>query len=389
LKLKVWLSFVVLWALMSAFGILVYEKTKTVVDCPDRSWVSVAGLDGDIYLRRYVSFAGAMRIRKRHPAEPIVAAPLAVVGSTVREWAGVESAKIALILLSAALGAFTAYLLWLVTADLGAVAVWLSFAYVWLLASAPEMFAISQTVLVATLLMVRRKVTDLRMWGGMVLLAGGITITNGIKPIAAFFCSSGRGLETLKFLRRNLKTVLAAAGLVGVAFAALEVAKWRFIDGKSFAYEVEVGCGYVSYWFSGGFSFAERLRRIWEIFLLEPVLTHGVIFGPKNAQGLDLIPLGYGLLIPHVVGAVLYSLCGWSAWRNRCDAVVRVALVMVLFDVLLHVVVGWGLAEAQIYCGHWFYVLPVLLAGLKGRWWKFALAAVIAVWNLQYLGVFV
>jgi len=243
-------------------------------------------------------------------------------------------------------------------------------------------------VLVVTLLMVRRKVTDLRMWGGMALLAGGVTITNGIKPVVAFFCSSGRGLETLKFLRRNLKTVLIAVGLVGTAFAALEVAKWRFIDGKSIAYEVEMGYDYISCWFSGGFSFVERMRRIWEIFLLEPVLTHGVIFGPKDAHGLDFLPLGYGLPIPHVVGAVLYGLCGWSAWKNRRDAVVRAALAMVSFDFLLHVVVGWGLVEAQIYCGHWFYVLPVLLAGLKGRWWKFALAVALAAWNLQFLGVF-
>ena len=55
---------------------------------------------------------------------------------------------------------------------------------------------------------------------------------------------------------------------------------------------------------------------------------------------------------------------------------------MTAFDFLLHVVVGWGMVEAQIYCGHWLYLVPVLVAYLPGRWWKFALAALVAGWNL-------
>ena len=32
-------------------------------------------------------------------------------------------------------------------------------------------------------------------------------------------------------------------------------------------------------------------------------------------------------------------------------------------DIVIHFVFFWGMDEAQIYCGHWFYVLPILVAG--------------------------
>jgi len=315
-----------------------------------------------------------------------VAAPAVMVASTIAARAGEEPAKIALILMSAALAAGTVWMLWLVTGDVGAVAMWLSFAYVWLLASEPELFAVSQAVLVATLLLVRRKVTDLRVWGGMVLLAGGVTVTNVVKPIAALAVTFGRDGAVVEALRRHARKFLLGIGSLLAFLAVVEVCKWYFIDGMSPAEEIATGWNYIAKWFSGDFSFGERLRRIWEMFFLEPVMTHGAIFSQSNAEGLDLLPLGYGCLVPHVLGAGLLVLCIWSAWRNRGEAVIRAALAMVVFDFLLHVVLGWGLIEAQIYCGHWFYVFPVLIAGLGGRWWKYALAAVIAAWNLQFIG---
>ena len=73
MKLKA-AAVVVLWALFSLFGILFYEKTKTV-DMRGLPFVSVAGLDGDVYLRRYCRANSLFHFRKRHPAEAVVAAP--------------------------------------------------------------------------------------------------------------------------------------------------------------------------------------------------------------------------------------------------------------------------------------------------------------------------
>lgn len=175
---------------------------------------------GDVYLRRYCHVYSLLQFRKRHPAEAVVSAPFIVVGSSVSEKAGVEAGKIALILLAAALATATVLMLHLVVGDLGAVALWLSFAYVWLLASSPELMAVSQAILVGTLLMVRRRVSDLRAWTGMALLAGGTTVTNVVKPIAAWAVSSWRDVAAGTELRRHVRMLLwLGASLLGVLVA--------------------------------------------------------------------------------------------------------------------------------------------------------------------------
>ena len=383
MKLKVSVL-IVLWALFSVFGVLFYEKTKTV-DKRGLEFVSVSGLDGDVYLRRYCHVYSLLQFRKRHPAEAVVSAPFIVVGSSVTEKAGEEAGKIALILLAAALATATVLMLYLVVGDLGALALWLSFAYVWLLASSPELMAVSQAILVGTLLLVRRCVRDLRVWTGMALLAGGTTVTNVVKPVAAWGVGAFGDSSAIRELRRHVRTVLwLGAGLLGVLLV-VEVVRW-LSGASSLQLELASAADYLTKWSATRFSWGERLARIWEMFFLEPMMTHGAIFGPLDeATKLDLLPLGYANALPHVVGGALVGLCGWSAWRNRGDAVVRAALAMTAFDFLLHVVVGWGLIEAQIYCGHWLYVVPVLVAGLPGRWWKFAAAALVAGWNLPML----
>lgn len=385
MKLKV-AAVIALWALFSLFGILFYEKTKTV-DMRGLPFVSVAGLDGDVYLRRYCRANSLFHFRKRHPAEAVVAAPFVVVGSSIARKNGEEPAKIAMILMAAALATATVLMLYLVVGDAGAVALWLSFAYVWLMASAPELLAVSQAILIGTLLMVRRRVTDLRAWAGMALLAGGTTVTNVVKPVAAWGVCHVRDPAARDELRRHVRTLLKiGAGLLGV-FLLVEVVRWT-CGFSSVQLELDSAADYLTKWSAARFTWGERLARTWEMFFLEPMMTHGVIFGPlDDVTKLDLLPLGYGNLLPHGIGAALVALCGWSAWRNRRNDVVRAALAMTAFDFLLHVVVGWGMVEAQIYCGHWLYLVPVLVACLPGRWWKFALAVLVAGWNLQMIGL--
>lgn len=376
---------VLLWVLFSAFGIALHQKARTV-DRHEQDFVSVAGLDGEVYLERYCHIECMFRMRKRHPAEMIVAAPAYIVGSSVAQRGGEEPAKIALIMLFAAVSAAGVGLLWLVTEDLGAVALWLSFAYVWLLASAPELFAVSQLILIGTLLMVKRRVRDYRAWTGAALLAGGVTVTNFVKPLAAWAVCLKGDVQARLALRRQTKRLALIGGGIAAALVLAELAKWVWIDRLSPKDEILMGWEYITKWFSGGFGFGERLSRIWEMFFCEPVLTHGAIFEQANKQGLDILPLGYGSWVPHAVMAALFGLCQWGAWRRRADAVVQAALLMCAFDFALHVILGWGLVEAQIYCGHWLYLLPVLVAGVPGLWWKCALALVILIWNVIRLG---
>lgn len=373
----------VLWVLFGAFGIALHRHATAFYEARPAPVASIAGLDGEVYLKRYCSIFSMFRMRKRHPAADLVTAPAFLVGAMVEPKAGPEAAKIANILLFAAVGAATVALIRLLTGDTASTALFLSFAYTWLLSGSPELFAVSQLILVATLLLVKRQVDDIRVWAGMTLLACGTTITNAVKPVAAFLVLLPRNPGLLLALRRQARKILIGLLVLAAAAAAVETAKWFLIDRMSLADEFRMGWEYVVKWFSGGFGFGERLARTWEMFFCEPLMTHGAIFGQANEDGLDILPLGYRNALPHAVCAALFALCTWSAWRNRRDTVVQAALAMFAFDFLLHVALGWGLCEAQIYCGHWMFIVPILIAGVQGKWWKYAFAAVIFAWNLQ------
>jgi len=375
-----------LWAVFSAFGILLHHQTYKVEPPPPMNFVSVAGLDGEAYMNRFCNIHSIFRMRKRHPAGGIIMAPAYVIGSSVAQKAGLEASKHALIVFSAALAAITVWMLWLVVADLGAVAIWMSFAYVWLLASAPEFFSISQMILIGILLMMKKGVRDLRAWVAMVLLAGGTTITNFVKPMAAWGVLALHDRQIVQGLRIHAKKLIVGALVLFAVGVVVEISKWIWIDGMSVKEEVTTGYEYIAKWSVSavGFDFGERMARTWEMFFCEPMMTHGVIFGvPRlHESRFDILPLGYRWALPHVVCATMLGLCIWSAWKNRRDMVVQALLAMISFDFMLHVVIGWGMPEAQIYCGHWLYAIPVLLAKLSGKAWKFVLAAVIMVWNV-------
>lgn len=384
-KRLLWVCISLLFILFSAFGVAVYQKTLTV-DAEKQGFVSVAGLDGDVYLRRYSNIYSIFRIKKRHPGEVIAAAPWYVVGTMVAAKAGEKPAKIAMVILSGALAAATVWLLWAVVGDLGAVVLWISFAYVWLLAAAPELFAVSQAVLLGVLMMVKREIRDIRAWAGVSLFAGAVTITNVVKPVLAFgaFVGPQQIFKQTSVRRYGRQIVWGVLGLL-LAGVLLEIGKWFLIDRLTPMQEIASGWDYIAKWASTGYGLGERLARTWEMFICEPIMTHGAFFGCANEVGLDELALGYGSAIPHLTVGLIVILCAGGAWRARSDRLVRAALAMVSFDFLLHVVIGWGLVEAQIYCGHWLFVVPVLISRLKGTLWKLALAAVVLAWNLQFL----
>ena len=47
--------------------------------------------------------------------------------------------------------------------------------------------------------------------------------------------------------------------------------------------------------------------------------------------------------------------------------IMRIIVATLSIDIVIHFVFFWGMEEAQIYCGHWFYVLPILVAGAISR----------------------
>ncbi len=356
--------FVGLWLAFWACGVLIHRAAFGDA-LNDYAWVSLIGYDSARYLNGFCHIRRLFFVGLRHPLVMVICLPVFFVCPTIADRVGVEAAKVGALGFFAAVGAAAGVLLWTTMRRLGvsrcsaavAFCLWLSFAHVWLLGGMAESFGLSLTALLGVVWMVARGVSNRWAWGAMVVCAGGVTSTNGIKPVLAWLLSVSREQRTKLPVRR---IVFIGCGLALIGFAALAI-KWMLMFGGVIVGIVEGVRDVGTFFPASALSLSERMWFLWHSFWCEPMMLHGSIIG------VDVVKTDYATWFPHVAGAAILSLCVWSAILNFRRPVVRVMLAMIACDFLLHVVVGWGFEEGQIYCGHWFWAIPILIALLPGR----------------------
>ena len=229
-----------------------------------------------------------------------------------------------------------------------------SFGYVRYMAAGPESFPMSMALALATLAWVlrteRRPASaglDAAVWGALFFFSGGTTVTQGVKVVLAY-------LVTHRLSRRAWLALLGGgAGLMFLGAGFYVVKLVVLGDGGR-----TIGAAIGDIWavVPHGADLGARLRML-EMFFCEPIVPHGVPFPVSK------ITRGYASVWPYAVCAAVYLLAVLGAWRLRGTRLLRVMAAMFAVDALLHLVLFWGMEEAQIYCGHWFYALPVLWAG--------------------------
>ena len=320
-------------------------------------WVSVDGYDSEAYLTQFTRIGYVFDVNHRHPLMKPLMSPVFAVGTAFAERIGPEAGKVAVLGCFAALATLALALLRRIVADAGAdslrtvavIALWLSFAHVWLLGGMAESFGASTLLLLVAVRMRQTGVRDPRAWIALTAVTAGVTVTNGVKPLLAW--APGR--------RTLFRLALAAAACLLLASAAL-VAKWLLLDG----YTVAQGIGFLTHDVGTGFAALTPARRVWfawNAFCCEPLVLHGPVVSR------DVLREGYSWCGPHLLVACVFALAAAGAWSRRGDGLVRFVLLSVACDVVLHLIVGWGVSEGQIYCGHWFWALPALVASAPGR----------------------
>lgn len=328
-------------------------------------WVDIAGYDSEGVLTWYTNVGSIFSVNHRHPLMTVVLSPITAVGSSVAQRLGEKAGERAVIGVFALIGAANFLLLWLVMRGRErdpvpcacAAVLWLSFAHVWILGGIAESFPVSLAISLGALLMVAHGVRDGRAWVALSSLAGAVTVTNVVKPMLAWWAGGGgdprRGRTILAFC-----AALAACVLLGAVCLAV---KWCWIDGCGLAAGAASVLGDVTACLPTGMDWGRRLWCLWNNFWCEPMMLHGTVIGKGPVEA------AYPRLFPHVVGAGVLALCAVSVVRNCREPVVRAALAMFSVDFVLHVVLGWGIDEGQIYCGHWFYLIPLLVSRLPRR----------------------
>lgn len=242
-------------------------------------------------------------------------------------------------------------------------ALFASFSYAWLLAICPESFGISCLLSLGLLLWGlgsggRGRGRDALGWGLFAFFMGGVTVSQIAKAALAYAAVHRIG-------RKAVWTVLGLGALLAVLAAATLVFRHASQMGSlSGVWDVvAMKWSMFSKYFAIDVPMARRLHQYW-VFLSEPIAMRGE--DVRNAT----LGCYSGWTAPLAAGAALVCAAA-GAWLNRRHVLVKLVGAMFAVDFALHFVLSWGMAEAQIYAGHWFYAVPLLAGGvllhLRGR----------------------
>jgi len=238
-----------------------------------------------------------------------------------------------------------------------------SFAASWILAACPESFNISCLLALLTLhfaLYVHRhgKTMDRRLeyagWGALAVYTGGVTCTQAVKTAVAYFVTRR---PKWKHLLLIVLAILGAGLVVGVFFV---IRLYLRTEAGSFEREFASGLHNVGAFFTGGMPLMRRLGCVF-IFFSEPIVTRGMPFCMQRLPSAYAVPaLGAVALLPPLAAVV-------SAWFARRNFIVKLIAAMFLVDMGIHFVLFWGMDEAQIYAGHWYYAIPIFIGAALVR----------------------
>lgn len=240
----------------------------------------------------------------------------------------------------------------------GCTAAFAAFAYVRYMAVGPESYPISMVLALTALFWVQhtqnRRVDgrlDVAVWIALFVFAGGITITQGVKIVLAYIVTHRVSRRTWWLLFNGGVGIM----VLGAGFYVLKLVV--FGDGSR-----TIGAALQEIWavVPQNIDLAERMRML-EMFFFEPIVSHGAAFEECRIEA------GYAGWWQYGVCVGCYLLAVFGAWRLRHAWIMRAVLAMASLDVVIHLVFFWGMDEAQIYCGHWFYLLPILMAAALVR----------------------
>lgn len=102
-----------------------------------------------------------------------------------------------------------------------------------------------------------------------------------------------------------------------------------------------------------------KIKLLISNFLAEPILFHsrnGIIYSKLVISDLKYTnSLSYFSLI------LLYLLFFTSLWINKKEFIAKLFILFFIIDLVIHFLIGYGISETHLFCGHWFFFIPILL----------------------------
>lgn len=259
----------------------------------------------------------------RHPGLGVVMSPLVVLQHL---WSGTY------LLVMPAVATVTAWLIYRMSGWIG-LGIWLSFPVTWIMAGTPESFPLAQLALVAGCYWLLNGKCLTARWGehAMPLISGAfgilnasITLTNGLKPVLGYLSLHGRKMNRKLLLEGGALALVLGLLCVGVFYVR------TIVTGRG------MGAGIMA-----TLSWIPAERNLWFEF-----------------SGFFVRPVGV------LQSCLVYPVAVWAVVRMICGGdfkMLRLLMPMFAVDVVIHLVVGWGMSEPWVFSPHWVWMLPMII----------------------------
>ena len=179
----------------------------------------------------------------------------------------------------------------------------------------------------------------------MFCFISGVTVTNSAK------CVIIQLFQKMKSFRQKVEVILKS-GLIYLGLCILSITA---------AYLIQI----ILYgkWMMGNntayFISSAQGINIFQDFFLEPLLFHH----NYNFFLIEYVmSLKYFNLFPEITGYMFYGLIVFSLLLVIKEKSILLLLAMFSVDILIHFVFGFGIRGSYIYCQHWFFTCPIVIA---------------------------
>lgn len=235
------------------------------------------------------------------------------------------------------------------------IALFSSFAHVILLSGQYETFPLSMFLLVLSLLYINRQQNTYQD-NILFALIAGVTSTNGIKLLIAWMWDT----SLAKYIKRSLKSICLFSICMVLPTLQLILATIRHGDLYGHFITNSTGFSHVEY---------STLSALKDNFFSEPLFFHNlgaIIYDPRITYSGVKMPStsimdSYQYPFINACIIVIYVIAIIGVVLNYKERIVKAMLSFVLIDMIVLLLLGYAKNEAQLFCLHWIFIIPIAI----------------------------
>lgn len=225
-----------------------------------------------------------------------------------------------------------------------------TFAHVILLSAQAETFIYTQFFLLLFILLTILNLSTSYTDNILFAFLTGTTLTNCIKFFLIKLCDSNFNIK--KTLTKTLRS--------SYIFIILFLSTFLGLVYRIFYKNIPIGNAIFNDTMKFIHNMPNRLYLAWNNFFSEPLLFHSsknVVY-TKDSTTLDPYPsiIFHGIIL----FILLFSLIGLV--KNRKKMIGKICFLCFSCDCFIHFIMGYGLNELHLFCGHWMFFIPICCA---------------------------